>query len=59
MGAHGPSDPIEWELYDLVADPYEVNNVIDDPGYQEIRLDLEAQLVKLQADLGDQPYLGT
>ena len=59
LGAHGPTDPIEWELYDLVADPYEVDNVIDDPAYREIRIDLETQLAKLQADLGDTPHPGT
>ncbi|MEL7159104.1 MAG: sulfatase/phosphatase domain-containing protein, partial [Actinomycetota bacterium] len=30
-GARGPADPIEWELFDLERDPYEVDNVIDDP----------------------------
>jgi len=54
-GAHGPSEPMEWELFDLVVDPYEVNNVIDDDAYAQIRGELEAELTRLQAEVGDQP----
>jgi len=54
-GAHGPTEPIEWELFDLIADLYEVNNVIDDPAYATIRAELEAELTRLQAEVGDQP----
>lgn len=32
------------ELYDLSKDPYELHNVIDEPCYQDIRLDLERRL---------------
>jgi arylsulfatase A-like enzyme len=56
VGAHGPADPVEWELYDLVADPFEVNNVIGDPAYQGIRSELEAELARLQTEVGDEPY---
>ncbi len=55
-GAHGPIDPMEWELFDLVADPLEINNVIDDPAYSEIRADLGTELARLQAEVGDEPY---
>ncbi|MEQ8718179.1 MAG: sulfatase [Acidimicrobiales bacterium] len=55
-GANGPADPPQWELYDLEADPYEVNNVIDDPAYRAIRRELETELARLQAALGDEPY---
>jgi len=58
LGAHGPTDPIEWELYDLIADPLEVNNVIGDPAYQGVRSELEIELARLQQDLGDTPYPG-
>ncbi len=58
LGAHGPSDPIEWELFDLDTDPLEVSNVIDDPAYAEVLADLRRELARLQAELGDQPYLG-
>ena len=55
-GAHGPVDPPEWELYDLVADPREMHNVIDDPAYTSVALELLDELGRLQAEVGDQPY---
>lgn len=39
-GANGPADPVDWELFDLVADPLEVNNVWGDPAYVEITAEL-------------------
>ena len=56
LGANGPSDPVEWELYDLVADPFEVTNVIDHPEYTDIRAELIAELARLQEHVGDAPY---
>lgn len=38
------------ELYDLRADPYELNNVIDDPAYTSTKSDLQAQLQNLLAE---------
>ena len=35
------------ELYDLVADPYELVNVIDDPRYADVKSELEAELNRL------------
>ncbi len=58
LGANGPSDPIEWELFDLVNDPMEVSNVIDDPTYTGVLGELRNELARLQADLGDAPYPG-
>ncbi len=55
-GANGPADPVEWELFDLVADPLEIDNVIDDPAYAEVRTELEAELARLQAQVGDEPF---
>lgn len=55
-GAIGPADPVEWELFDLETDPYEVNNVIDDPMYLEVRISLTAELRLLQHDVGDVPH---
>lgn len=37
-----------WELYDLEADPYEVNNVYGQPGYEAITDSLKMELDKLQ-----------
>ena len=56
LGANGPIDPVEWELFDLVADPLETTNVIDDDRYAMVRIDLEAELARLQAEVGDQPH---
>jgi arylsulfatase A-like enzyme len=48
--------PPEWELYDLVADPQQVRNVADDPGYASVRADLERRLWRAQAGVGDAPH---
>lgn len=58
LGANGPSDPIEWELFDLIADPMEVDNLIDDPSYAETLADLRTELARLQTEVGDTPYPG-
>jgi len=55
-GANGPADPIEWELFDLVNDPLEVNNVWGDPAYESVTADLLDELERLQAELGDEPF---
>lgn len=57
-GAHGPVDPVEWELFDVVVDPYELDNVIDDPAYATVRDELRSELARLQAEVGDTPYPG-
>lgn len=45
--------PPAWELYDLVKDPDELNNVYDDPGYAVIRDQLKARFVELRKRVGD------
>ena len=55
-GARGPADPVEWELFDLVIDPLETTNVIADGHYDAVRAELEAELARLQAELGDTPH---
>ena len=55
-GAQGPSDPPEWELYDLEADPFETTNVYGDPAYAGVVADLTAELARLQFEVGDEPY---
>jgi arylsulfatase A-like enzyme len=47
----------EWELFDLVHDPREMNNVANDPAYATIRRQLTDQLHRLQAEYGDKPYV--
>jgi len=56
LGANGPADPVEWELFDLVADPLETTNVIDDPEYAAVVAELRAELARLQRELGDEPH---
>jgi arylsulfatase A-like enzyme len=48
--------PPEWELYDLAADPAELNNVYDDPAYALIRAELTVAMWQEQARLGDKPH---
>ncbi|MDX1691350.1 MAG: sulfatase [Acidimicrobiia bacterium] len=55
-GARPPADPPEWELYDLVEDPFEIHNVIDDPTYAAVRDDLRRELRRLQQAVGDEPH---
>ena len=37
----------EWLLYDNLNDPYQVNNLITNPEYKEIKISLEDELKKL------------
>jgi len=46
-------DVDEWELYDRIADPLELKNFYDDPGYAEIREDLHKRLEALRIKFGD------
>lgn len=57
-GAQGPSDPVEWELFDLESDPFEVDNRIDDGGLADVRTELFERLVELQAEVGDVAFPG-
>ncbi|MEO7587506.1 MAG: sulfatase [Arachnia sp.] len=62
LGSPGSSDrvlPTEYELYDMVNDPAELTNVVDDPAYAGVRVSLEAELARLQQHFGDEPYQGT
>lgn len=54
-GASGRIFAPEWELFDLRTDPHELRSVHDDPGYAQIRADLERELKKLQRRYGDEP----
>ena len=56
-GANGPADPMEWELFDLIADPLEVDNVWDKPEYASVQAELLAELARLQDQVGDTPFV--
>lgn len=56
-GARGPADPPAWELYDLQRDPFEIDNVYQDPAYVDVVMELRAELARLQAEVGDQPHV--
>jgi len=55
-GARGPSDPPEWELFDLEVDPFEMNNVYSDPAYTDVVAELTGELARLQRAVGDEPH---
>ncbi|TWU62705.1 sulfatase [Crateriforma conspicua] len=48
-----PTRPAE-ELYDLAADPYEINNLADVPGYQDKLAEMRSRLDRWMEDTGDQ-----
>ncbi|MFV1989557.1 MAG: sulfatase [Acidimicrobiales bacterium] len=54
-GANGPVDPVEWELFDLVNDPYEIDNVYDDPAQLSQITELKQLLHSHQQRIGDEP----
>lgn len=48
----------EWELYDRVNDPNEINNVYNNPACAEVAEDLKLRLAKVRAKYGDATMLG-
>ncbi|ASK62225.1 sulfatase [Virgibacillus phasianinus] len=44
----------EWELFDLQEDPYELNNVYDDPNYADTVTILKEELHRLKEKVGDE-----
>ncbi len=52
-GASTETTPVEWELFDLVADPDELRSVHDDPAYADDVARLTAALDRLATELGD------
>lgn len=48
--------PPEWEMYDLEADPAELDNIHDDPAHREVRDDLVRRMWREQERLGDAPH---
>jgi arylsulfatase A-like enzyme len=47
----------EWELYDLMKDPREMNNVYNDPANTKIIQDLHGELQRLRKQYGDSDEL--
>lgn len=50
---HFYQDIDEWELYDLLKDPREMNNLYNDPSYTVVIAELKSNLVKLQKQYQD------
>ncbi len=50
-------DVDEWELYDRLNDPNEMNNVYDDPNYSEVVKDLKVKLTELRVKYKDSEEL--
>ncbi|MEM9885809.1 MAG: sulfatase [Bacteroidota bacterium] len=55
--AHFYYDVDEWELYDRLNDPAEMNNVYDDPKYAEVVVDLKTKLADLRKQYKDSEEL--
>jgi arylsulfatase A-like enzyme len=45
----------QWEMYDLINDPNEMNNLYDSPEHQPLVAELKAELKRLQKEVGDDP----
>ncbi len=48
---HYYNDIDEWELYDLMEDPQELNNIYGKEGYQSLGNELKNELQELMVDL--------
>jgi arylsulfatase A-like enzyme len=46
-----------WELYDLQADPHELNNLYGEAAYAGVQSELQSELKRLQDQYGDSPEL--
>src|SRR5213593_1117771 len=47
-GAIDKDTPSEWELFDMIKDPHEMNNLYDNPKYEGVIKELKAELGRLQ-----------
>ncbi|RED98380.1 sulfatase family protein [Marinoscillum furvescens] len=55
--AHFYYDVDEWELYDRLNDPQELNNVYNDPDYAGVVAELKTKLADLRKQYKDSPEL--
>ncbi len=55
--AHFYYDIDEWELYDRINDPYEMNNVYNDPNYSQVVVKLKKDLKNLRSYYKDSEEL--
>lgn len=55
--AHFYYDVDEWEMYDRLKDPQEMNNVYDDPAYASIVTELKDKLAELRVQYQDSEEL--
>jgi uncharacterized sulfatase len=49
----GSDSYIEYRLYDLESDPYEQNNVVSDPAYNDVRTELAKRLIACMEKAGE------
>jgi len=49
----------QWELFDLVNDPYELHNLYDQPGQDGLTAGLKAELFRLKREVRDDDQLAT
>jgi arylsulfatase A-like enzyme len=47
----------QWELFDLVHDPFEMHNLYGQPGHEEITATLKAELQRLKREVKDDDQL--
>ncbi|MGH9383169.1 MAG: sulfatase family protein [Vicinamibacterales bacterium] len=47
----------QWELYDLVTDPYELHNLYNEPGQDALTATLKAELARLKRAVRDEDQL--
>lgn len=49
----------QWEMFDLVNDPYELHNLYGQPGQEALTATLKAELARVKQAAGDQDQLAT
>ena len=47
----------QWELFDLVNDPYELHNLYGEPGQEGLTATLKAELARLKREVRDEDQL--